>query len=265
MNNDFDYNFEVIIVDSSTDNSCDIIEQKYENIYIYKFKNRKYPESARNIGIKKSLGEIIAFIDADCIAEKYWLKEIVENHNKYPDLVIGGAVGNGNKKTNTGWAAYFSQLSCLMPGGRRRWIGNMGAANISYKKRVFELFGYYLEGTYSADTEFHWRLVQSGYRLLFIPSIVVYHRYLVDFTDYLFHEYERGQSFAQVRINYQKFTLLKRVLYAISFPLIAMKLIARVISNNLSNRCYLNFFFEASSSYCIGNYLLVNRRKYRVI
>ena len=103
----------------------------------------------------------------------------------------------------------------------------MGAANISYKKRVFELFGYYLEGTYSADTEFHWRLVQSGYRLLFIPSIVVYHRYLVDFTDYLFHEYERGQSFAQVRINYQKFTLLKRVLYAISFPLIAMKLIAR--------------------------------------
>lgn len=243
-NNNVDFSYEIIIIDSSTDNTCEIIENKYKNIYIYRFTDRKYPESARNIGIEKSLGEIIAFLDADCVAEKYWLKEIVKNHSKYPDLVIGGTVANGNTKTSTGWAAYFSQLSCLMPGGRRRWVGNMGAANISYKRRVFELFGYYLEGTYSADTEFHWRVGQSGHKLLFIPSIIVYHRYLGDLTTYLLHEYERGQSFALVRTKYQKFTLLKRVLYATSFPLIAMKLIARVILNNLSNRYYLKNFLS---------------------
>lgn len=243
-NDNVDFNYEIIIIDSSNDNTCQVIEKKCKNIFIYNFKDRKYPECARNIGIKKASGEIIAFIDADCVAGKYWLEEIVKNHSKYPDLVIGGAVANGNTKTSIGWAAYFSQLSCLMPGGRRRWVRNMGAANISYKRRVFDSFGYYLEETYSADTEFHWRLGQSGHRPLFIPSIIVYHRYLGDFTNYLFHEYERGQSFALVRANYQKFTLLKRVLYATAFPLITMKLIARVISNNLLNRYYLKNFLS---------------------
>ena len=244
-NNNFNLDYEIIVIDSSTDNTYEIIEKKYKNVFIYQCNDRKYPESARNIGIEKSKGEIIAFIDADCIAEKNWLEEIVKNHRMHPELVaIGGTVANGNTITCVGWAAYFSQLSYLMPSRKCRWIGNMGAANMSYKRIAFELFGYFLEGSYSADTEFNWRLGQAGYRLLFVPSIMVYHRYLDGFRNYLLHEYERGQSFARVRTNYQNFSNLKRVLYAISFPLIAIKLVARVISNNLSNRCYLRYFIK---------------------
>ena len=48
MNNDFDYNFEVIIVDSSTDNSCDIIDK---NMKTFIYTNLKIENTLRVPGI----------------------------------------------------------------------------------------------------------------------------------------------------------------------------------------------------------------------
>ncbi len=42
----------------------------------------------RNKVIDKSSGEIIAFIDADCYAEKHWLEEI--NNVFQDELIVGG-------------------------------------------------------------------------------------------------------------------------------------------------------------------------------
>ncbi|SHH00330.1 glycosyltransferase [Tepidibacter thalassicus] len=59
--------FEIIVVDDgSTDNTKDIIK-KYRDKISYYYKTNDGPASARNLGIKKSNGKYICFLDADDI------------------------------------------------------------------------------------------------------------------------------------------------------------------------------------------------------
>ncbi|MFC1498552.1 glycosyltransferase family 2 protein [Verrucomicrobiota bacterium] len=64
-------NKEVIVIDDgSTDNTKELLE-KYKNKIKYIFKENGGPASARNLGIKESSGEFIAFLDSDDV----WLSE----------------------------------------------------------------------------------------------------------------------------------------------------------------------------------------------
>ncbi|NHN27568.1 glycosyltransferase family 2 protein [Flavobacterium jejuense] len=78
--------YEIIIIDDgSTDSSLEIINQFLDNrICIYKQEN-KGVAAARNFGIEKSKGKLIAFLDAD----DYWfpnhLEEIVKLYHDFPN------------------------------------------------------------------------------------------------------------------------------------------------------------------------------------
>lgn len=81
-------NYEVIVVnDDSTDNSLDIAKTYHCNIVT--FPERRGPAFARDRGVLKASGEIVAFLDADCIVPDDWLAEI-NNRLKEDMLGIGG-------------------------------------------------------------------------------------------------------------------------------------------------------------------------------
>ncbi|MBP8960919.1 glycosyltransferase, partial [Patescibacteria group bacterium] len=72
--------FEVIIVDDgSTDGTKNFIDSLVlpkEFSLKYVFQENAGPAKARNTGIKKAIGRIIAFTDADCIPDPDWLNVI---------------------------------------------------------------------------------------------------------------------------------------------------------------------------------------------
>src|SRR3990172_89116 len=103
-NQSTDKDFEIIVVDSSTDGSAKLVEEKFPGVKLYRFSTRKFCGDARNFGISIAEGEIVAFIDADCIADEDWVNEILKAHKAlYP--AIGGSIANGNPESYVGWAS----------------------------------------------------------------------------------------------------------------------------------------------------------------
>ena len=82
-------NFEIIVIDNgSSDKSVEVINKFAVNL----LEERKYPNSyvARNKGLKHAKGEIIVFLDADCLPERQWLESLVE---PFRDSTVGVVAG----------------------------------------------------------------------------------------------------------------------------------------------------------------------------
>jgi len=233
--------FEVILVDSSSDGTADLVEQMFPAVCVLRFKERKFCGSARNIGIARARGRIIAFIDADCIAANDWIEQITVAHDG-PDSAVAGVVANAEPGGVVGWAAYFTEFSQWMPGTRAGLLVDAPGANMSYKKDLFEKLGGLIEGTYCSDTEFHWRMRRAGDQIRFCPAIIVSHRSIDRLGRFLAHEFHHGCCFARVRVSSQAMRPGRRLLMAILWPLIAVILFVRIVKRNLANRIYLAKF-----------------------
>jgi glycosyltransferase involved in cell wall biosynthesis len=86
---------EVVVVDNaSSDHTKDIALKFVDSLnlkYVYEAK-RGIPY-ARNAGIQNAGGDIIAFIDDDCIADENWLKNLEIPFVKDPHIgVVGGEI-----------------------------------------------------------------------------------------------------------------------------------------------------------------------------
>lgn len=243
--------FEIIVIDSSTDGTGELIAEKFPGVRLYRFSERKFCGDARNIGVLKARGQIIAFTDADCIPKQDWIERITMAHRS-SDLVIGGAIGNAHPRNSTSWASYFCEFSQWMPLQFPKRMVDVAGANMSYKRKVFDMFGSFLEQTYCSDTEYHWRLAAEGILPKFDPEILVLHNSLGEIGMYLNHEIFHGACFGRVRSRAKKFSALKRLVYIITAPVIALKLSAKVIKNNLANRIYLRPFLKALPLTLVG-------------
>ncbi len=105
--------YEIIVVDNgSTDNTRQLVE-KYPVILLEE-RETPGPAAARNKGIRHARGEIIAFTDADCVADRNWLKMLVADHE---DLSIGAFAGDvrGCEPAQTVIEAVYNQKRYLSP------------------------------------------------------------------------------------------------------------------------------------------------------
>lgn len=234
---------EILVVDSSTDGTGEIVAREFPWVELLHFPQRKYCGDARNAGLAKARGRIIALIDADCTARENWAEEILKAHENNPAPAIGGAIANGNAEGVVGWAAYFCEFSAWMPGIPAGSRTDIAAANMSYKREIFDRCGLFIPGTYCSDTEFHWRLAREGLSLHFNPAIQVSHRSISSLGRLLRHEFQHGRSFARVRVAAQCFTRAKRASYTLFFGLIAAKLFLQITARNGKNAVYRKFFF----------------------
>lgn len=246
-----DKDFEIIVVDSSTDGTAKLVEERFPEVNLYKFQTRKFCGDARNFSISVAKSEIIAFIDTDCIADRNWIDNILKSHLS-PYYAIGGTIGNGNPESYVGWAAYFCEFSQWMPDSPAKWMADIAGANMSYKRDVFRKYGSFIEGTYCSDTEFHWRLKRNGHSIRFVPSIRIYHCNINKFVKFLTHEFEHGRSFARVRVKSKNFSYLRRLFYVVFSPMILLKLFIKIGLINLKNRIYLLHYLKVLPLLMLG-------------
>jgi glycosyltransferase involved in cell wall biosynthesis len=158
--------YEIIVVDSTPEA---VAVKKHANVRVVRLKERAFPGTARNVGISAAKADILAFIDADCVADEEWLQVILESHKRHD--VVGGRIANGNPRVLRGWSLYLCEFG-EFAGGKRRFLHNIPSCNISYKKIIFTRYGVFPESRTSEDTVFNARIRE---KILFEPKMVVYH------------------------------------------------------------------------------------------
>jgi glycosyltransferase involved in cell wall biosynthesis len=236
---------EVIVVDSSTDGTDQLVQQKFPQVRLFHFDGRMYPGEARNYGVRQATGEIIAFVDADCWVKQTWLAEILQAHRETRHPVVGGAIANGNPESYVGWGYYFSSFSQWMPQGEPFARTDIPAGCLSCQRWVLEKYGGFPEGKFCEDTVLMWRLAEVGYGGWFVPTIQVFHYNFTNLGAVMWRKLIHGKTFAQVRVRQEGYSVGRRVLGAIATPLVPFLLLYRRTQDVVKSGMYRQEFLFA--------------------
>lgn len=170
--------FEVIVVDNnSTDATASAAARP--GVRVVSETSRQSSYAARNTGWRTARGTLIAFTDADCVADPEWLARLAAGFN---DPAVAGVAGRVLALSPETVLERFAE--------RRRQVSNDASmscsylpyaitANVVYRRDALEALGGFDESLISGgDADFAWRLQQQlGRRLAFAPEALVRHKH----------------------------------------------------------------------------------------
>lgn len=190
LNTQYD-NFEVIIVDNgSTDGSVEFVRNNYPNVRLLRLNRNIYTAGGYMAGVLVAKGKYVAILNNDVEVDKNWLKPLVDSLEKMPWVAavdakyknffdrdrfddsaaagrwidyFGNNYTRGVNEQDRGQYDKFTYIFCALTIFRRDALMKVGGFDPSY------IFGY-------EDIDLSWRLYLAGYKVLFDPRAVIYHK-----------------------------------------------------------------------------------------
>jgi glycosyltransferase involved in cell wall biosynthesis len=165
--------YEVVVVDGgSTDGTLEILRRFPVSVVI---DTRKCRGVARNSAVNNARGDIIAFIDADCLATTSWLREHVRIHTNHSVLVAGGSVLQGGDQSLPTRIYHDTYFAAQLPTVPHRITWDLATCNASFKRATFRDVGLFPEMDRGEDSLLCWEALRKGYKVVYDPSPQVVH------------------------------------------------------------------------------------------
>jgi len=231
--------YEVIVVDSSSNKTSEILKSYVPRIRLVRRKTRTYCGEARNIGIRKARGNIIAFTDTDCMVDKNWINNIHRTHKKYN--AVGGRILNGNPKNLIGWGIFLPQF-VEFAGDQNKKAGHVPGCNLSFKKEIFKRYGYFADTPFlNEDTLFNLAIREKIY---FSKDIIIRHINKTNLFRVIKYSFGlgRGAAFTRQQTKVAGSFLLK---YKILIPGLFFYRFCKIGHLSIGARCFSIFLLTS--------------------
>lgn len=188
--------FEVIVVDNgSSDGGPDYVRATYPGIRIIETgANLGYAEG-NNVGLREAKGKFVVIVNPDTVVGQNWLSELIKPLKKDPAIAITtskilmhsdkyliNTCANHSHFTGLNFCSGLNKPSSsfLKPVE----VGAMSGCSFAARKDVLAESGgldpdFFL---YLEDDDLSWRVRLLGYRIVLVPSSVIYHKYQLNIT-----------------------------------------------------------------------------------
>jgi GT2 family glycosyltransferase len=173
--------FEVIVVDDGSANPPrEIVASFAEALSVTLLvQKRGGPSAARNTGASRARGEFLAFTDDDCAPAREWLQNIAARLTALPTCLVGGRTINA--LTENIYSETSQALIDVIYAHFNRDAHNaqfLASNNIAMAAAQFhELGGFDPNFQYAEDRNFCERWIRQGYRMIYAPEVIIYHRH----------------------------------------------------------------------------------------
>ena len=181
---------EIIVVDNaSTDNSLSLLAE-YPRVKVFPQKSNLGFTGACNIGLRAAKGDILALLNNDTTVDTAWSKAIVTAFENHPVIGIvaskmllydqrdtfhtaGDYITNDGLAHNRGvWQKDTGQYD------HKAYIFSACGGSAIYRREMLNAVGLLDEDFFFSfeDVDLAWRACLLGWRCLYIPQAVVYHK-----------------------------------------------------------------------------------------
>ena len=167
--------YEIIVADNDSQDGTAPLIRQYPVRYL--LERKKGWPAARNRAFAASRASIVANIDADCFAERRWLRTLVD---ALREPGVGGVVGRTRvEEGRTLTEQFYASMDPFnIESKLNAPVVPWGGGNNAYRKVVMDTLGGYDADRFvsGADAEFHERLKRlTDFRMKYVPQAVIYH------------------------------------------------------------------------------------------
>jgi glycosyltransferase involved in cell wall biosynthesis len=175
----FNGSFEVLVVANPPDPRVEACLKNYGFVGRYLGSLQKGANVARNLGVEHSEGEIVCFVDDDCVmTDERFLQRHRDGHARNPEVsALGGPYVLREGLCGASLTYHKKQMSWLKQGVSPRFGANyLLGGNCSFKRWVFERFRFNESLVFGGtETELFFRLKKAGLLLGYEPTLEVQH------------------------------------------------------------------------------------------
>jgi len=204
--------FEVIAIDDASPNGEEKKQIITSKTYPFKFQyleqNKGGPAKARNLGIKKSVGEIIIFMDDDAVAHSDWVENIVKSLDTGEYSAVGGITKN--YKVETLSEKLLNHVGHLISpiDPITKEIIFLVTVNAAFKKKDLESVGGFDEEfklPSGEDMDLGFRMRKAGFKLGLAPTALVYHHQRDSIQSMFRNWYNYGRGLYRCQLKHKEY------------------------------------------------------------
>lgn len=190
--------FEIIVVDDASTDHTPEVADRFPVSVIRLVQNRKAPY-CRNLAARQARGDILAFIDSDCLANRRWLLDLVPAFN---DPAIGAVGGKIDNHYNASLLDRYEKVRSSLDMGARPKRSTpinpffyVPSCNLLVRRDFFlNIGGFNHDLVVGEDVDLCWRIQDSKKHIEYRPVGTVYHKHRNRLRSFCARRFDYGTS-----------------------------------------------------------------------